>query len=60
MLSALTWIREILKTLTVSFVVTAAELGATLMASGDLWFHFETVLWFVTELAVKIERQRLV
>jgi len=44
MLSALTWSREILKTLTFPFVVTAAELETKLMLSGDLWFHFETVL----------------
>jgi len=60
MLSALTWSREILKTLTVSFVLTAAELETKLLLSGDLWLHFETFLWFVTELAVKVERQRLV
>jgi hypothetical protein len=44
MLSALTWIREVLKALTVSFVLTAAEMETKLMVSGDLWLHFETVL----------------
>ena len=44
MLSALTWSREILKTLTVSFVLTAAELETKLLLSGDLWLHFETFL----------------
>jgi hypothetical protein len=44
MLPALTWIREMLKTLTVSFVLTAAELETKLLLSGDLGLHFETVL----------------
>ena len=43
-LSALIWSRELVETLTVSFVVTAAELETKLMLSGDLCFHFETAL----------------
>ena len=38
--------------------MTVAEQETKLMLSGDLWFHFETVLWFVTELTVKMEREK--
>jgi hypothetical protein len=30
--------------MTVSFIVTAAELETKFMERGDLWFHFVTVL----------------